>query len=121
MTGLTVDGWDALRRRISSDAIAEKDSQGALFALFEVYRRLDTADRAVVERWMGREALLGEEVDRFDAIAMIREFRVVSALAGLRQLEERLMGSDSPGAPFERAKVGRLIAYLERGSRDGGG
>lgn len=121
MTGLTVDGWDALRRRISSNAIAEKGSQGALFALFEVYRRLDTADRAVVERWMGNEALLGEEVDRFDAIAMIREFRVVSALAGLRQLEDRLVGIASPGAPFERAKVGRLVAYLERVSRDDGG
>lgn len=120
MTGLTVDGWGAARQRIPREAIDEKASQGALFALFEAYRQLDTVDRAVVDRWMGGQALLGEEVDRFDAIAMIREFRVMSALAGLHRLEDRLADSDSPGAPFERVKVGRLIAYLERGSRDAG-
>lgn len=90
-----------------------KDSFAALERLMSVYQRLDPSERElanqVLVEWLGSE----EEAKRFDAVALIREFRVSSAAPALRDLADHLTRSKDPGAPFEREKVERLLMELE--------
>jgi hypothetical protein len=54
----------------------------------------------------------GTEHQRYDALAIINEFRVTEALPHLLDLALRLQLDDGPGAPFELAKVERIIRRL---------
>ena len=69
-------------------------------------------ERPVVDRLLAEQVESPDEKVRFDALAMIREFRIVSALPALRSLADRLERQDAPGTPFEWAKVNRLIGLL---------
>lgn len=113
MTGLTEAQWEAMRNAMSREALAAKSSQVALGALLDAYRNFDALDKRVVDEWMAQALLTDDEVARFDALAMIREFGVRSALPQLRTLASRLEVDDSPAAPYEWAKVNRLIAALQ--------
>lgn len=98
--------------RIDAEAHARKDSQSAVFALEEFYRSLSSDERsaanAVLVEW------LSDDGKRYDAMALIAEFSVVTALPALRELEARTEHSDQPSAPYDWAKVNRLIAKLSR-------
>ncbi len=52
------------------------------------------------------------ESRRFLPLSLIREFRIVSALPALRVLADWLETQDTPGAPYEWAKVNRVIGDL---------
>lgn len=92
-----------------------KDSQSALIELFTHYRVLSPGDRPVVDHLLAELAESSEESARFDALALINEFRITSALPALRRLADNLEHSDDRGAPYEWAKVNRMIARLEMG------
>ena len=59
-----------------------------------------------------RLASKDETVNRFDTLALVREFRITVALPALRVLAGWLEPQHSPGAPYEWAKVNRLIGVL---------
>jgi len=90
-----------------------KDSHGALFELFEAYRQLDADERTDVDGLLAERLDSDIETFRFDAVALIQEFRIQSAAPDLVRLEERLQREDTPGARFERAKVLRVLRILE--------
>lgn len=103
-----MDAW----RRIDRAFVDAKDSAGALPALFALYRRLSTTERKEVDVCLIHALASGTESERFDALAIINEFRIAAALPALRELAVRLQLEDSPGAPFELAKVNRFISKL---------
>jgi hypothetical protein len=104
--------WTAFRKQSNADALAAKESQGALFRLFDRYRSLSAAERSVVDQLIAEQVLSPDETVRFDAVAMIDKFVITSALPALRMLAARLEGDAQPGAPFEWAKVNRVIGTL---------
>jgi hypothetical protein len=104
--------WIDYHTHASGTAEANKQSQEALLMLFARYRALSDEERAIVDVVLTDEIGSPDENVRFDALAMIREFRIVSALPALRLLADQLEGLDTPGAPFEWAKVNRLIGLL---------
>ena len=65
------------------------------------------ADQVLAE-W----ALSDDEAVRFDALALIDEFKITNAAPALRKLKSRLASSSEPGAPYELQKVYRIIAGL---------
>jgi hypothetical protein len=96
-----------------------KASSEALLELYQRYAELSPSDRAEVDQLLA-ESLLSEDANvRFDALALIAEFHIASALPELRVLAKRLPRSKSPGAPYELAKVQRIIDVLGN-SHDGG-
>jgi len=107
--------WLRFRRSVSDEAEAMKQSQAALFALFERYRRLPVGERHVIDRLLADDVQSDDEGRRFDALAIIREFRIVSALPALRALAARLENASEPSAPYEWAKVNRTIGLLDQG------
>lgn len=106
--------WRELRDQVSRDTIERKDSQAALRELIREYDALGDIERRAVDRvlidWLGSD----DETLRFDAMAIISASRVHSTVPALRALELRLLESDAPSAPYEVAKVGRLLAELSQ-------
>jgi hypothetical protein len=110
--------WLQYRDDATARAEANKQSQEALFDLFSRYRGLSEDEKRVVDDLLAEQVNSSEENIRFDALAVIREFRIQSALPALRTLAERLEGGSSPGAPYEWTKVNRLIGLLVEGTND---
>jgi hypothetical protein len=56
--------------------------------------------------------LEGDERQRFDALALIDEFRIRSALSALEADLARLTDAVGPSVPTDRAKLERIISDL---------
>jgi hypothetical protein len=106
------DDWIQFRERASKQAEDEKQSHATLFSLFERYRDLSEPQRDIIDALLARDLGSNDEALRFDALAVIREFRITRTVPQLRTLAERLEHTNSPGAPYEWAKVNRLIGIL---------
>jgi len=65
------------------------------------------ADQVLAE-WV----LAEDEKVRFDALALIADFKIGSAVPALRTLARRLAWSPAPGAPYELKKVDRILGVL---------
>lgn len=94
------------------EADALKDPIRALERLSGLYRGLDGTEREFADRVLAEWTLADDEAKRFDAVALIRQFKVATAEPELRELIARLSRSDDPGAPFEREKVEILLREL---------
>jgi len=70
------------------------------------------AERQTFDAVLGGWVLSDNESRRFDALALIDEYRIRRALPALEELRRRLDQSPAPGAPFEKAQVDRIIASL---------
>lgn len=106
--------WLAIWRDADVRYREMKASNEALLELYERYAELAPADRDEVDRLLAETLLSHDENLQFDALALIEEFRIASALPELRALAKRLPRSNSPGAPYHLAKVQRIIDLLAR-------
>ncbi len=100
--------WESANR----EALELKDSYLALERLHSLYRRFDSSERQLADQVVAEWVRSNEEAKRFDAVALIREFKIGRAVPALRELADDLGQSDDPGAPFEREKVERLLAEM---------
>jgi hypothetical protein len=64
---------------------------------------------AVLAEWLST----GHEGLRFDAMALIREHKIASALPALRALAASLEVSSLPSAPYDWTQVNRTIARVQ--------
>ena len=112
MTDTQREKWRAVWAEVDRRHQESKDSQGALLELYERYALLDEAERKEVNQLLIEALEAGSETQRFDALAIINQFRIVDALEELRRLAVRLQHKDDPAAPFDLAKVNRIISRL---------
>ena len=108
----TREAWEQFWVRVDAETKAEKLSQAALFELSQYYRSLQVIERQTIDALLGEWVLSDNESKRFDALALIDEHRISSALPALEELRRRLDKSRGPGASFEKAKVERIVASL---------
>ena len=113
MSGLSVKLFEELWTRIDAEAQARKDSQAALSRLTEHYQRLDEEDKSVANVVLVRWVTEGNTRQRYDALALIREFEIRSALPALRENLASLAQATGPSVPFDREKLEQIIAGLE--------
>ena len=103
---------ESFRRSVDEEARALKDSYFALEKLQDLYRGFNPEKRAMADHVLAEWALSEEEGLRFDALALIEEFKVKRAITALGALAKRLASSDEPGAPYELQKVDRIVKEL---------
>jgi hypothetical protein len=103
---------ESYRRDADEEAISLKDSYLALDRLHALYRRLDAEERQMADQVLAEWALAEDEKVRFDALALIADFRIRSAEPALQNLMRRLAASAAPSAPYELSKVNRILAIL---------
>lgn len=108
-----LDWW----REIDARALASKDSQSATLQLIERYRCVGSDAQAIAAVVIGEWALSTNSRQRFDALAVIEEFGLASAVPQLRELQSRLANVSGPEALFECAKVRKLLALLSQPNR----
>lgn len=97
--------WD----EIDQEARWRKDSQSALLALERMYRSLDERERrqadAVIIEW----ALSEDAKKHFDGLALIDRFCIRAAVSALHELIGRLLNGKEASAPYDLAKVQRIL------------
>ncbi len=89
-----------------------KESQQALLWLSAAYRELAALEKACIDAEIADWLHSDDPRLRFDAIALVVEHRIISALPALESLRGRLEAATDPGAPSERAKVERAMQQL---------
>jgi hypothetical protein len=111
VSGLAKD-WDALRVHLHEEAEADKCPQRAVVLLSQKYGELTGSDRRSIDKVLAEWTLSSDEGKRFDALAIIFDYKILSMLPTLRRLMSMLSESTTVSAPFERAKVVRVIEAL---------
>lgn len=84
----------------------------ALVRLSALYGSFDADERILANDIISEWALSADETMRYDALALIDEFKIVTAIPALRALSRRLLSSAAPGASYEKQKADRIIASL---------
>jgi hypothetical protein len=106
------DEMGSYRRDADADASARKDSQLVLDRLHSLYLKFDVPEQTMANRVLAEWALSADEGMRFDALALIDEFKVKQGIPALNELAQRLGKSKASGAPYELEKMKRIVADL---------
>jgi hypothetical protein len=103
---------NSYRKDLDDEAAALKHSQMALAKLLTWYRGLSSDERRLADSVLDEWIISESEAVRFDALALIDEFKVTTATSALRRLADRLGSSPAAGAPFELKKIERVLRDL---------
>ncbi len=106
------ESLESFRINADVEAAAQKDPQLALDQLCALYKKFDASERAMAGRVLAEWVLAADVGKRFDALAIVEEYRVLDVAPTLRNLASRLAKSTDPGAPFELQKVQRVLSTL---------
>jgi hypothetical protein len=93
--------------------VAAKNSQGALLDLMVLYERLDPQEQGLADQVLGEWIASPNQRKRFDALAMVDHFRIRSAVASLRSHAQEVEKRTDHEAPYELAKIARILSRLE--------
>jgi uncharacterized protein HemX len=104
--------WATLRHDLDAAAATTKDSQPVILELSRRYAALSAEEKQAVDGLLAEWVLADDPNLRFDAIALIADHNVRSAVPSLRALAHRLEDRTDPSAPYEWAKVNRLLGLL---------
>jgi hypothetical protein len=100
------------RQAVHDEADQFKYPYLALERLCVLYRSLDPEERTLADEVIADWVLSDDPNIRFDALALIREFHIGSAIPSLEELAKRLPSVRTPGAPYELEKVNGIISSL---------
>jgi hypothetical protein len=109
--------FNGFRRIVEEEATSRRDPYHALERLHQFYERLNAEQRAAADEtiatWLGSSV----EAQRFDALVLIEDYGIRSAVPALQELLVSLRSIPGPAAAFESQKVERILARLGRHSR----
>jgi hypothetical protein len=112
VSGLTRAEFESLWDRLDAEALAGKQSQEATVRLTSFYGELDEADRAVVDEALTDWVTADDDRRLFDALALIADFEIRSALPALKRRAESLAGATEGPPKYEREKIERVVREL---------
>jgi hypothetical protein len=104
---------DSFRRHADEEAKSLKDPYVTLERLTDLYQKSSDVERRMAGQILAEWTLSKDEGLRFDALALISDFKIVATLPALRELTARLPSCVRPSAPYDLKKVLRIIAELE--------
>lgn len=99
-------------RSVDEEGKAQKEGYIALGRLHDLYRSFDSEERTMADQVLAEWVLSSNDGMRFDALAVIEEFRIKHAAPALQKLASRLESSSEPGVPFLLEKLDRIIKHL---------
>jgi len=97
---------------LDNEAMVQKNSTGALCELIKLYERLDGGDRILADEAITEWIQSTNARKRFDALALVDQFRIQAAIPQLEAAETKLQRRTDPEAPYELAKVKRILERL---------
>jgi len=106
------DRFETLRRELDAAARKSKESQRAVVELSRRYAALPSDEKRAVDDRLAEWVVSDDPGLRFDALALIGDHCIRSAVPALRELARRLESESGPSAPYELVKVNRLLRHL---------
>jgi hypothetical protein len=106
---------EAYRQAVHEEANEFKYPYLVLKRLSALYRKFDVEERAMADQVLVEWVLSEDSSMRFDARALIDDFRVIQAVPALQILAKRLESSRAVSAPAELEVTNRIIGDLTRG------
>ena len=106
------EAMSSYRQSANDEGVRMRDPYLALERLRALYEKFDVSERAMADQVLAGWALSNDEGLRFDALALIDDLEIRTALDALRELSRRLRSSKAVSAPFEIKKVRRIIERL---------
>ncbi len=103
---------ESFRRDVDREATSLKDPYVALDQLHGLYRALSAEERGLADQVLSEWVMAEDEKLRFEALALISDFKIRSAEPALRNLARHLAGSKAPSAPYELKKIHRILDAL---------
>jgi hypothetical protein len=103
---------EAYRQSVIAEALATKEMQIVPLKLVSLYSRFDENERLMASVVLSGWLVSQDESLRYDALAVIRRYQIVTALPALNKLLERLRDEARPGAPYEAHGVEKVIAAI---------
>jgi hypothetical protein len=98
-----------LRSGLHAEAEAEKCPQRGVVLLSQKYGELTASNRIYIDKLLAEWIVSADEGKRFDALAIVFDHKIYAMLPALGKLASLLSQLDTVGAPFELAKVSRVI------------
>lgn len=105
------------RQRADDEAKALKDPYVTLEKLRALYLKFDDDERQMANQVLSEWTLSDDESLRFDALALIDDLKIDTAVPALQRLVKYLGSSTEPSAPYELKKVHRILAGLAASGR----
>jgi cysteinyl-tRNA synthetase len=106
---------ESYRRLVDKESETLKDAFVALEKLHALYEKLEKEERSFADQVVSEWVLSEDEGRRFDALTLVEDFKIRSAIDALHLLARRLKISPAPGAPYELQKVNRILCNLRTG------
>lgn len=116
---VTKTAFEAWWQSTNDRAQAAKNSHSAMIELIAQYRKLSSAEQEVLNNIFCEWIDSADDFKRFDALAMVEEFRITSCIHGLIRRRAQLQSSTTPDAPYELAKIDRMLQRLTHGAGRG--
>jgi hypothetical protein len=101
--------WEA----IDHDAAITKSPREATEEFAEFYAKLNAEERAQADEAIAVWVLSENKRQRFDALAMVRRFKIAAALPNLKRLLFNLASSGTAESRYDFGYVSSLIQMLE--------
>ena len=98
--------------RISQVAEQEKNSASATVNLIRLYQGFAVQNRTAASQAVIQWAMSDVPEKRFDGLAIIDECKIYEAIPTLKELCGTLERAGDPAAPYDLAKVQRIISRL---------
>jgi hypothetical protein len=106
-------GLLALWEAIDHDAAIAKSPQEATEEFAEFYAKLNAEERAQADEAIAEWVLSENKRQRFDALTMVRRFKIAAALPNLKRLLFNLASSSTAESRYDFGYVSSLIQLLE--------
>ncbi len=108
--------WD----RVHQQRVREKDVNFLYLDVEAMYDRLDDRERDLADQVFCEWVELDDTTKQHIALFAISEHRTRSALPYLRAAAERFENAEGPSAPYDWARVNRIIGRITEGQRGPG-
>jgi len=97
---------------IDLQAERDKDAYRSVLELQKLYVSLSQDERLQANQVIAEWALADEPKRRFTALALIDRYLIRSAVPALEGLARRFADASGPSAPYDLAKVNRILHRL---------
>jgi len=100
------------RQSADEEAKSQKDPYIVLERLWALYGKFDSSERQMADQVLAEWALSEDDAVRYDALVLIDDLKIHTALPALQELTRRLASSGAVSAPYELKTVHQVIAEL---------
>ena len=101
--------WEELHREWT----AAKEPNVATVAILSYYRGLPPGERESADAEISAWLLSEDGGQRFDAMALVEDFRIAKAVPNLLELARRLRGREGPEARYELEKAEQILRQFD--------